>query len=66
MRSTVPGHAYVIVTRSQIAGDELMGTTGFPARYVAQQLRASRLFRVAYANPDATIFVLRSAPGGRG
>jgi hypothetical protein len=61
--SSVPGRGYVIVTRSQIAGDDLLGTSGTPARVVAQRLGVSRLFRVAYANPDATIFVLRSRPG---
>jgi hypothetical protein len=63
MRSRVPGRAYVIVTRSQIAGDGLTGTTGTPARRVAQRLSVSRLFRVVYKTGDATIFVLRGDPG---
>jgi hypothetical protein len=64
--SSVPGRAYVIVTRSQIAGDELLGTSGPPARIVARRLDASRIFRLAYANRDARIWVLRGRPGVRG
>jgi hypothetical protein len=63
MRSSAPARAYLIVTRSQIAGDDLVGTSGTPARQVEQALSVSRLFRVAYSNPDATIFVLRLRPG---
>jgi len=59
LESSVPGHAYVIVTRSQIAGDELVGTSGTPARLVASRLDASRIFRLAYANRDARIYVVR-------
>ena len=66
LASTVPGRAYVVVTRSQIAGDQLVGTSGTPARLVMQRLDASRLFRVAYANPDARIYVLRSTRAARG
>jgi hypothetical protein len=61
LRSTERGRAYVIVTRSQIAGDELTGTTGPPAREVARALRASPLFRVVYTGRDAIIFT--PAPG---
>jgi hypothetical protein len=63
--SRVPGRAYVIVTRSQIAGDDLLGAPGTPARRVQQRLRASRLFRVVYADRDGEIFVLRRRPGAR-
>jgi hypothetical protein len=66
LASTVPGRAWVIVTRSQIAGDDLVGTSGTPSRLVMQRLDASRLFRVAYANPDARIYVLRLTPGAGG
>jgi hypothetical protein len=66
LASTVPGRAYVIVTRSQIAGDGLVGTSGTPSPLVMRRLDASRLFRVAYANPDARIYVLRSTPGAGG
>ena len=59
LQSSVPGRAYVIVTRSQIAGDELLGTSGTPARLVASRLDASRIFRLAYANRDARIYVVR-------
>ena len=63
LASAVPGRAYIIVTRSQIAGDELVGTRGRPARVVAQRLDVSRLFRLVYANPDARVYVLRRTPG---
>jgi hypothetical protein len=63
LRSSVPGRAYVIVTRSQVDGDELLGTTGTPARLVGRRLSISQLFRVVYRNRDGAIYVLRSKPG---
>jgi hypothetical protein len=66
LRSSVPGRAFVIITRSQIAGDDLTGTSATPARLVAQRLGASHLFGVAYRSRDAVIFVLRRQPGAAG
>jgi hypothetical protein len=63
LRSTVPGRAYVIVTRSQIAGDALLGTTSTPARTVEQALNRSRLFRLVFHDRDARIYALRPASG---
>jgi hypothetical protein len=65
MRGAAPRKSFLIVTRSQVAGDELLGSRVASAATVEARLRASRLFRVAYANPDATIFVLtrRGASG---
>jgi hypothetical protein len=63
LRSTVPGRAFIIVTRSQIAGDELVGTGGTPASEVEQRLSVSRLFHPVYRGPDAEIYALRSHPG---
>jgi hypothetical protein len=58
MRAALPRQSFLIVTHSQITGDELLGTTIPPAATIAMRLRSSRLFRVAYASPDASIFVL--------
>lgn len=66
LASAVPGRAYIIVTRSQIAGDDLVGTPGTPSRIVARRLDVSRIFRLAYANRDARIYTLRAAPGVSG
>jgi hypothetical protein len=58
MRAAAPRRSFLIVTRSQIAGDELLGGPTPSARSVEATLRTSPAFRVAYANPDATVFVL--------
>jgi hypothetical protein len=60
MRAAAPRKSFLIVTRSQIDGDALLGTATTPARTVAAQLRASHIFDVAYANGDATIFTLNA------
>jgi hypothetical protein len=66
LRSAIPGRVFVVVTRSQIAGDDLTGTNGTPARLVEQRLSVSHLFRVAYRNRDAVVFVFRPYSGAGG
>lgn len=58
------GRAFLIITRSQLAHDELVGATQLvPIARLRAALLGSRLFRVVYRNPDAII--LRLAPTRR-
>ncbi|MFN8173588.1 MAG: hypothetical protein U0T02_00815 [Solirubrobacteraceae bacterium] len=57
------GRSFLIVTRSQLAHDELLGATQLlPIARLERALLGSRLFRVVYRNRDAVI--LRLAGGG--
>lgn len=58
------GHSFLIITRSQLAHDELLGATQLlPIARLETALLGSRLFRVVYRNRDAVI--LRLAAGGK-
>lgn len=50
--------AYLIVTRSQIANDEMFELLPYPLEDIVTALSASDHFRAIYANDDAIIFVL--------
>ncbi|MDQ3781243.1 MAG: hypothetical protein M3354_11955, partial [Chloroflexota bacterium] len=54
---------YLLITRSQIANDDLFGLYPIPLSELTQALSESDLFRVIYTNQDATIFVLNRATG---
>ena len=60
MRAADVDHAYVVITSSTIAQNDLFGPwkPGAQAR-MRDILAASPLFRVVYRNPDATILQLR-------
>ena len=60
-------HAYVIITRAQIANADLFGL--FPPGLIERVetgLTTSRTFRVVYANRDGGIFELAGQAGGAG
>lgn len=50
--------AFLIVTRSQIANDEMFELLPYPLQEMATALSESDHFRVLFANEDAIIFVL--------
>jgi hypothetical protein len=55
---------YLLITRSQIANDELFGLYPIPLGELAREMAASDLFTVLYANEDATIYALNESPSG--
>jgi hypothetical protein len=59
--------AYLIITRSQEADVDMTGwmAPGSLGR-IEQALKRSSLFRVVFANRDATVFILNKAPKGAG
>ena len=50
--------AYLIITRSQIANDEMFELLPYPLEDMVTALSASDQFQVLYANEDAIIFIL--------
>lgn len=55
---------YLIITRSQIANDDLFVELPVPLREIKSVLEQSSRFKVIYSNEDATIFVLADGTTG--
>lgn len=58
--------SYLLITRSQIANDELFWLFPTPLEDLEQALAESDQFTVIYADEAAKIFTLARAPGGSG